>query len=159
MKRNILAIISAAVLFAMVLASCSSNRSVVASNENGGKNVAYTLARNYFFRNDAKIPADPKITSQAQLESLFGMATHMGADGRPTEINFKKQMGVAIVLPETDRATEIKVNSVSSNGQQVTVNYDVVRGEHRSYSIQPMELLIIDSKYADNKIILLQNDK
>ena len=35
------------------------------------------------------------------------MATTKGKDGKPTAIDFTKQFVLAIVLPETDFATEI----------------------------------------------------
>ena len=69
--------------------------------------VPYTKLERYFFKNNAEIPTNPKIDTREQFDSLFGMATVMGPNGRPTEVDFAKQFVIAVVLPVTNQETEI----------------------------------------------------
>ena len=88
------------VLFAfaamIVLAACGNKQAAapVESEENSNE-VAFEVAKNYFFKNDHEIPASPKITTAEEFGKLFGMATTMGKDGKPTEIDFTKQFVLA----------------------------------------------------------------
>ena len=100
------------VLFAfaamIVLAACGNKQAVApAEGDEASNEVAFEVAKNYFFKNDQEIPASPKITTSEEFGKLFGMATTMGKDGKPTEIDFTKQFVLAIVLPVTNLATEI----------------------------------------------------
>lgn len=75
---------------AVLLASCSSAES-----------VDYTVANGYFVRNDAPKDIPAIISTRPEFESVFGMATVMGPDGRPTAIDFSKQCVVPVILPPT----------------------------------------------------------
>ena len=88
--------------------SCSQKQITAVENNVENKEVAFGIAKNYFFKNDLDIlPASPKITTEENFNKLFGMATTMGKDGKPTSIDFSKQFVLVIVLPVTDIATEI----------------------------------------------------
>jgi hypothetical protein len=104
------------------------------------------------------IPEYPKIVSEEEFNKLFGMATTMGEDGKPTAIDFTKQFVLAIVLPETDFATEINPIKVEEKGDTLLYTYNVMKGEKQTYSIQPVSIIIIDKKY-ENKEVVLSEDK
>ena len=101
----------------IVLAACGNKQAAapVESEENSNE-VAFEVAKNYFFKNDHEIPASPKITTAEEFGKLFGMATTMGKDGKPTEIDFTKQFVLAIALPVTNLATEITPNRLEEKG-------------------------------------------
>jgi hypothetical protein len=111
--------------------------------------VSFQEADNYFFRNDATIPNSLKITSQQQLESLFGMATTMGPNGRPTKVDFSRQFVLAKVLPVTDVHTTMRPLKVTHKDNKLFFSYEVKRGQKMSYSTQPMTMVIVDRKYVD----------
>lgn len=129
--------------------SCSSSNGAA-----GGGKVAYTVADRYFFNNGATPPASNKVTDAATFGQLFGMATVMGPGGRPTEIDFHKQFVIPVVLPETSKATTIQLGKLVEEGGGLTLYYKVKEGEQRSYTIRPMELLIVDGAYRDRPITL-----
>ena len=93
----------------IVLAACSQKPTATTDTGNKGdiSGIAFEVAKNYFFKNNQEIPSSPKITTAEEFGKLFGMATTMGEDGKPTEIDFTKQFVLAIVLPVTNLATEI----------------------------------------------------
>ena len=99
------------ILFAFIMllaiAACTNKPVTAVENSEGNSEVAFEVAKNYFFKNDQVIPEYPKITTEEEFNKLFGMATTMGKDGKPTAIDFTKQFVLAIVLPVTDITTEI----------------------------------------------------
>ena len=155
------------VFFALVsllaLAACNSSNAAEADMNNGDalQGVAFQIAKNYFFKNDQKIPANPKITTEEEFNKLFGMATTMGKDGMPTDIDFSKQYVLAIVLPQTDMATEIVPVKVEAKGDKLYYTYDVKVGEKQTFTIQPVSIIIIDKgvKQYENYEVILRNDQ
>lgn len=106
--------------------------------------IPYNIAQNYFVRNDVdSVPT--VIKSQSELDKYFGMAAYMGSNGEPTKINFSKNYVVAVVLPETDLATELNVSSFIREADGKTVFIcDVKTGERQSYTTRPMLLAVVD---------------
>ena len=117
--------------------------------------MAFEVAKNYFFKNNQEIPASPKITSEEEFTKLFGMATTMGEDGKPTPIDFTKQFVLAIVLPITNLSTEITPDRLEEQGDTLFYFYNAKTGEAQSYSTQPISLIILDKKYADKQIVMV----
>lgn len=118
-----------------------------------GQTVSFTEARNYFFRNDAPMPASLKITSQEEFDRYFGMAATMGDGGQPTPIDFSCQFVIAKVLPATNVWLEITDVSLYETGAgELHLRYRVSRGQEMSYTAQPFLILIVDAKYAGHHI-------
>lgn len=141
MKHSAFSLVVAAALW--LLTACA-----------GTRNVPYTVARNYFVNNNAPASIAPVITTKQQFDRYFGMATVMGRDGRPTEIDFSRQFVVAKVLPETDRTTELTPLSLRQTAAgELTLRYRVKRGERQSYTTRPMFLLCVPAKYKDCRIV------
>ena len=128
----------------------STSDAEVESNE-----IAFEVAKNYFFNNDQEIPASPKITTSDEFRKLFGMATTMGKDGKPTEIDFTKQFVLAIVLPVTSLATDINPVRLEAQGDTLFYFYDAKTGNAQSFSTQPISLIILDRKYADKQVVMI----
>ena len=118
--------------------------------------VPYTLARNYYKRNDIEDVLPTKITSQEQLDRFFGMAAFMGRSGEPTKIDFGKSFVIPVIVPETDLETEIIINGLfHSRPDALTLSYSVIQGEEpQTYTIAPFSLLIVDGIYRDCNVTL-----
>ena len=156
-------------VLAAALTSCTSNQKQTAAtvtesnNENSG--IAFEVAKNYFFKTGVPRPTGDglaqgaiKIMTAEEFGKLFGMATTMGNDGKPTEIDFTKQFVLAIVLPVTNLATEITPDRLEEKGDTLFYFYNAKEGEAQSYSTQPISLIILDKKYA-NKTIVMVNEQ
>ncbi len=141
------------IICTLLLAACTSSNT---SLTNGGKDVAFKVAERYFFKNGQQPPADPKITDEATFHKLFGMATVMGPQGRPTEIDFQKQFAVAIVLPVTDKSTEITPVSVVEEGNDLVYTYQVLTGEQQTFTIQPLAIILLDKQYEHHNLKLVR---
>ncbi len=143
---------------AIVLAftACGNKQAAASAESSEASNeVAFEVAKNYFFKNNQEIPASPKITTAEEFGKLFGMATTMGKDGKPTEIDFTKQFVLAIVLPVTNLATEINPTRIEEKGETLFFFYNAKVGEAQTYSTRPISLIILDKKYADKSVVMV----
>ncbi|MCR5180385.1 MAG: pyridoxamine 5'-phosphate oxidase family protein [Bacteroidaceae bacterium] len=145
---------------ALVFAACGGQQSTVPASEepvSAGERqeVTFEVARNYFFNNDQQLPLDPRITTAESFNQLFGMATTMGEEGNPTEIDFDKQFVVAVVLPQTDVQTEITPVKVESQGEKLYYSFDITTGEKQSFTTRPMALIILDKQYEGKEVVFV----
>ena len=150
MKKVLLAF---AVLLGLV--ACTANKATSAEKSVVSSEVPFTVAEHYFFNKGQDIPVNPKITSEELFKQLFGMATVMGENGKPTKIDSSKQFVLAVVLPVTDINTEINPFKVEEKGDTLFYHYDVKTGEKQSFSIQPLSIIILDKKYENKEIFLI----
>ena len=120
-------------------------------NETKKTNISFTLAKNYFVKNNVKKLDNPKIATAEKFNEIFGMATTMGKDSKPTEIDFSKQYVIAVILPETDLSTNINPISLLKNTEnEITLNYKSVVGKKQSFTTLPNFAIIIDKKETGN---------
>ncbi len=118
------------------------------------KTIKYKKAENYFVRNDYKAYGLKKFTTQTEFDRCFGMATTMGRNGRPPEIDFSRSFVIANILPETDYSTGIRPVSVRTSGDDcLTVRSSIKRGEKQSYTTCPFYMIIVDRKYAGRHLM------
>ena len=142
------------------LFACSNSMPVMpVENKGGSGEVSFEEAKNYFFKNDQKIPASPKITTEEEFNQLFGKAAVMGPDGMPTTIDFSKQFVVAVVLPITEIATEIYPVKVVSEGNSLLYTYKVKTGEKQTFTVQPISIIILDKKYENKEVVLVNEQE
>lgn len=134
MIRKLLSIMMLAAV-AMLGMQCST----VSKLEKEAYQVRYLPLNNYFVRNDIEATKLQKliITNETDFRSFFGEAAVMGRNGHPTPVNFKTEYVLAVILPETDRSTDVTVLDVLQNGNSVIFNYHVERGEKNSYRLVP----------------------
>lgn len=137
-------------LTSVALTGC---KPVPAADEDGA--VAFEVARNYFFKNNQPIPANAKISTQEQFSQLFGMATTMGPEGKPTPIDFTKQFVLAVVLPPSDIAMDIQPVQVKAQGDTLFYTYDVSLGERQSFQSQPLSIIILDRDLESKHVVLV----
>ena len=119
--------------------------------------MPFTLARNYYRRNDNVEDVLPlKISSEEELLRFFGYAAVMGRNGEPTKIDFEKSFVIPIILPETNRETEIVIDGLyHKRPESLTLAFETVQGEEPlSYTTLPFELLVVDGIYRDCQIEL-----
>lgn len=111
--------------------------------------VTYEIATNYFVKNNIATPSSVPIVidSQARLDSIFGFATVMGDNGKPTKIDFEREVALAFIEDETAFPTEIKINKLQIDNDYLLIDYNVSQGEKQSFTIRPFLMIIINRKY------------
>ena len=118
------------------------------------EDVPYEVVKNYYFRNDAEIPASPLIATQEQFDSLFGAAAFMGKDGQPTHVDFDRQSVIAVVLPETDIETTLQPLSLTRSSGSLTFTYGKEENAKLSYTIRPVLLVAMDKAVGAENVVL-----
>ena len=107
--------------------------------------IKYTTLENYFVRNDVDCSKQQRliIDNKADFEKYFGMAAHMG--GMPTEVNWNKQFVIALVMPETKRATTIyPVNVKETDNNILVFSYMIKKGDKMSHNMVPFIAVAVD---------------
>ena len=125
--------------------SCSSTKSgdAVLNQE-----VPYKLAKGYFVKNDADAAIEnTKFGNQQDFDKVFGMATTMGENGKPTDIDFTKEFVVAQIEDPSTQKLELKPISVRKNANILEIKYRKIVGANQSYTTQQVMVLVIDNRY------------
>lgn len=107
----------------------------------GGDEVSFRKGESYFVRNDVGQLPD-FITSDAERDSVLGMATTMFSI--PTPIDFNTEVAVPVALPETNVETDIQIASLQADGDTLVVKCDVRRGQAVSYTMRPLAIAIVN---------------
>ncbi len=159
MTKKILTVVTVA---SFILTSCGTFRkstnaennntnTVETQNQTKMTNIAFTVAKNYFVNNTVTKLDNPKIETAEKFNENFGMATTMGEEGRPTDIDFSKQFVVAVILPETDLETSITPISLQKNTKnEIILNYKSIVGQKQTYKTRPNFAIIVDKKENGN---------
>jgi hypothetical protein len=146
------------IMMAALAFSCNSKngrQQDATTNLPSEEDVPYTIAQRYFVKNNFQKNqlTNPIIDSQLKFDEIFGMATVMGPDGKPTAINFDEQIAIAVILDETDNETAIQPEKlVAVNNKYLKLDYKVMKGPIMTMTIRPFLLLLIDKKYKDHSI-------
>ena len=117
----------------------------VACQNNSKTDIVFCVAKNYFVKNTVEKLDNPKIETADKFHEIFGMATTMGQDGKPTEIDFTKQYVIAVLLPETDLLTTVEPVSLQRDkAGEITLTYKSVVGHKQSFTTKPNFVIIVD---------------
>ena len=136
---NKLSIILIAIAFLSIsLSSCNNQRT----------KVQYETAEGYFILNTVKNDGayEKKFSTKEEFDSYFGTAATMSS--LPTPIDFDKKFAAAYILPVTNTATTINVDSVIWNGNKTEMWLSIKSGDELSYSTRPVKIILIDKKYG-----------
>ncbi len=140
-------------LFAMFVTltniSCDFNNNKAMLSAKNEITIPYTVAKNYFVKN-TYTPAllqNNLIQTQAQLDTIFGMAATGGEDGLPSQIDFTKQFAMAFISEPTTQHSTLTIEQVSKTDSVITVQYTLTEEGKTSYTKQPFLLLIVDKKH------------
>ena len=122
--------------------------------------VHYTTLENYFVRNDVDCSKQRRLIldNQQDFDAFFGKAATMG--GLPTTVNWNKQYVVAIILPETKRATSIEPVAVKVTDNDVMVfSYHIKKGDKMFHSMVPFTAVAIDKPASATKMTVFYLEK
>ena len=137
----------AAVIFSltvMALLCCQCSSSQYSLSKKGAKPIPYTTLENYYVRNDVDCSKLQRliIDNEQDFNGYFGPAAIMG--GMPTDINWKKQYVIAVLLPETNRPTMVTPMEVKQSPGNIIFKYQVNRGSKTSYKLVPFAAIALN---------------
>ena len=126
------------------------------TSESAEQDIPYTIADRYFVNNTYKDGdlKNSKITTMERFDELFGIATIMGPDGKPTPIDFSRQYVLTVIGELSDRGAEISPVSLKQRADTILFRYKITEGEKSMAITRPMLLIIVDNKYqGDVKLV------
>ncbi|SDG10970.1 hypothetical protein [Epilithonimonas hungarica] len=133
------------IVLLLILINC--NSSVKSGDSTLNEKVPYKEAKNYFVKNNIDAVIDsPKFETQQEFDKVFGMATTMRENGKPTPIDFSKEFVVAQIEDPSTQSIELKPVSIRKNSNVLEIKYKRIAGENQSYTTQTAMILIIDRK-------------
>ena len=122
--------------------------------------VPFRELTNYFIRKDAPKERFEKVFfSQEAFRSNFGMAAFMGPNGRPSEIDFKREVVIAMVLPPMNQACKLRIEEVVKEEGRLIFHYAQTLGEPLSYTIRPCLLIAIAKSDFESNLSFLYSDE
>ena len=157
MKRKYLSFVLLLAAVALVAGCGKSNypKAPEAGNTSTNPNaIPYLMASNYFVRNSVlpSVTISKRIDTKTEFDEYFGVATTMGS--QPTAIDFDKQYVLAVILPETNDATTLKVANVTSYRGIITLSYNREVGQEQTFTVRPLLLVLVDRKYSGEVLIV-----
>lgn len=115
--------------------------------------VAFSEAFHYFVKAEAdSVPS--KVLTAEEFDRYFGATATMGADGKPTPIDFDKEFVIAVTMGPTDTSVDFEVNSLTLDDKTLTLDVSHTRGQPLPYTVQPLLLLTVDRAFADCDVIV-----
>lgn len=135
--------IMAIVAVALLCSQCTTSKELRQAKK-GAKDVPFTVLENYYVRDNMRFDKTQHlvIDNQRDFDACFGAAAVMG--GLPTDINWKTQFVVAVLLPVTNRATSVTPLEVKQSPGNVIFKYQVIRGHKTSYAMMPFAAVALD---------------
>ena len=110
----------------------------------GAREAPFVTLKNYHVRNDIDCSKAQQliIDNEEEFNKYFGPAPLMGS--APTDINWKHQFVIAILLPETNKATMVTPMKVKESPGNIIFYYQVNRGHKTSYTLVPFAAIALE---------------
>ncbi len=137
-----LALILSISLVALFCCQCSTSQ--YASAKKSAKSIPYVVLDNYYVRNDIDCSKQQRliIDNEQDFNAVFGHAAVMG--GLPTDINWKKQYVIALILPETERTTNVMPKDVQQSPGNIIFKYQLNHGHKTGYRQVPFAAIALN---------------
>lgn len=141
MKRIIL--IAALAAVALLCCQCTTSKELRQARKDA-QSVPYTVLQNYYVRNDVDASRLQRliIDNERDFNAYFGPAAVMG--GMPTDINWKTQFVIAVVLPETERTINVIPKDVKQSPGNVIFEYALNKGHKTGYRQVPFSAVAVN---------------
>lgn len=136
------ALILTLVLVALLCCQCSTSQ--YSQAKKGAKDIPFVVLENYYVLNNVDCSKLQRliIDNEQDFNSFFGPAALMG--GMPTDINWKRQYVIAVLLPETNRPTMVTPMQVKQSPGNIIFKYQVNRGSKTSYKLVPFAAIALN---------------
>jgi len=75
------------------------------------------------------------------------------------QIDFNKNFAIAYILPQTNRKTDLAPLSLTLKKKHLELQYKLEQGKAQTYFTQPFFIIVVDKKYASEKILKAAEQK
>lgn len=131
-------------LLVVALLCCQCANSPYSRAKKGAKAIPFQTLNNYYVRNNVSGDQVQRLIldNKEDFDAVFGPAGIMG--GTPTDINWKRQFVIALLLPKTNRPTMVTPMEVKQSPGNIILYYQVNRGSKTSYTLVPFTAVALD---------------
>lgn len=131
-------------LAAVALLCCQCAKSPYQLAKKGAKSVPFTTLEHYYVRNNAASNHVQRLIldTKEDFEAYFGEGAVMG--GMPTDINWRRQYVIALLLPVTNKQTMITPKEVKQSPGNVILYYQVNTGRKTQYTLMPFVAIALE---------------
>ena len=146
-------------LAAVALLCCQCAPSPYQLAKKGAKSVPFTELEHYYVRNDVDCRQTQRLIldNKEDFEAFFGEGAVTG--GMPTDINWKRQFVVAILLPVTRKTTMVTPLEVKQSPGNVILYYRVITGRKTSYTMVPFTAVALDRSVEPQQLQVFYIEK
>jgi hypothetical protein len=136
------ALILTLVLVALLCCQCSTSQ--YSQAKKGAKDIPFVVLENYYVLNNVDCSKLQRliIDNEQDFNSFFGPAALMG--GMPTDINWRRQYVIALLLPVTNKQTMITPKEVKQSPGNVILYYQVNTGRKTQYTLVPFVAIALE---------------
>lgn len=152
-KKIITRFFVACILFSSCHSKWGSYRNNSQSITHDANDIVFIEIKNFFIKNTATKLFNPRIETQSEFDKIYGAATTMGNYGKPTFIDFSKQVVISVILNETDLETIIVPIALKKENNNLLLTYKKSLGKKQTYTSRPNFAILID-KSIKGRIIL-----
>lgn len=114
--------------------------------------VPYRIVQSYAVREKYAGNNSTMITSKSKLTKEFTRVLTYGEDPALSEINFSNNMVIAISEKGLPVGTVLAPVSLSEEGKNLVLVYEVRKPNYSDRTYNPLFLLVIDKKYKKHKL-------
>jgi hypothetical protein len=162
MKRTIWIMVTCFGLGGM-MAACSSSeqqKTVLQQNTNttaSENQIPYKIAKNYFVNNTYRSASlqGKKIDNANTFNEIFGMATVMGENGKPTAIDFSKEFVIALIGEVSENEISYAPISLKEIDGRLSFEYAINIKKASGALMQSSFIMVIDKKFEKDSVAFL----
>ena len=119
--------------------------------------IPFQTVKGYFLKNNINSTrfSIKKILSKKELDSFFGMAACMGAEGKPSTVDFNKQFVIPVVIEKNNKDMTLDPISLKiEKAKQLTFHFRLSLGNVTTAESVPILLISVNRKYKSYDILL-----
>ncbi len=159
MKRTIWIIITCVGLGAMMPACSSSEPQKTTKQQDTNtatkeNQIPYKIAKNYFVNNTYRSNSlqEKKINNANTFNEIFGMATVMGENGKPTSIDFSKEFVIALIGEVSENEISYAPISLKETDGKLFFEYAIHTKKASGALMQSSFIMIVDKQFEKDSV-------
>lgn len=117
--------------------------------------IPFKIAKGYFVNNtfSGKL-MNPIINHPDSFQRIFGMATVMGEDGKPTPIDFEKEFVVAVIGDISEDQINYHAVDLQSKAKMLELSYSIHTEKSNGALMQNSLILVVAKSYQKDSILV-----
>jgi hypothetical protein len=119
--------------------------------------IPYNIAKNYFVNNTYRSNSllGKKINDANTFNEIFGMATVMGENGKPTSIDFSREFVIALIGEVSENEISYSPISLKETDGHLSFEYAINTKKATGALMQSSFIMIVDKQFEKDSVAFL----